>query len=94
MGWEGARQEKRRYKPSFTTTFDSILDGVMFHHGEGDQAAMLKWKGRAWVWFPEGYREGHRVDQWQRVEVLTPRTVVDVIRAGDVPGVPGSLSQS
>ena len=40
-----------------------IPDGVMFHLGEGDQVALLKWKGRAWAWSPEGYREGPRMDQ-------------------------------
>ena len=34
----------------------------------------------------ERYREGPRMDQGQVVEVLTPRTVVDVIRVGFVPG--------
>ena len=81
-----------RFKPTFTTTFGSIPDGVMFHQ-EGDQAALLKWKGRVWAWAPEEYREGTRMDRGQVVEVLTPRTVVDVIRAGYVSGVHGSLPQ-
>jgi len=38
-----------RYKPTFTTTFGSIPDGVMFHHWENDQVALLKWKDRPWV---------------------------------------------
>ena len=28
--------------------------GVMFHQGEGDQAALLKWEGRVWAWTPKG----------------------------------------
>ena len=79
-----------RYKPTFTTTFGSIPDGVMFHVGEDDQAALLKWKGRVWFWKPEGYGEGPVLGQGQRVEVLTPKTVVQLIRAGYVPGVDGS----
>ena len=71
---------KHRHKPTFTTRFGSIPDGVMFHQ-EGDQAALLKWKGWGWAWAPEEYREGTRMDQGQVVEVLTPRTVVEVIGA-------------
>ena len=84
---------KHRHKPTFTTSFGSIPDGVMFHVGEGDQAALLKWKGRPWVWLAQGYGEGTWMDQGQAVEVLTPRTVVEVIRAGYIPGVHGSLPQ-
>ena len=65
----------------------------MFHQGEGDQAAFLKWKGRGWAWAPEEYREGTRMDQGQAVEILTPRTVLDVIRVGYVPEVHGSSPQ-
>ncbi len=50
-----------------------IPDGVMFHRQEDDQTALLTWKGSAWPWSPEGYREGTWMDQGQRVEVLTPR---------------------
>ena len=51
--------------------------------------ALLKRKGRGWAWAPEGYRDGRWMDQGQRVEVLTPRTVVDVIGAGYVPRMHG-----
>ena len=68
-----------------------IPDGVMFHRGENDPVALLKWKGRAWGWSPEGYRAGPRMDQGQPVEVLTPRTVVKMIGAGYVPEVHGSV---
>ncbi len=85
---------KHRPKPTFTTTLDSIPDGVMFHRQEDDQVALLKWKGGAWVWAPEGYGEGMVLGQGQRIEVLTPKTVVGVIRAGYVPMVHGSLLQS
>ena len=45
-----AGQGKHRHKPTFTATFGSIPDGVVFHQGQGDLVAMLKWKGRAWAW--------------------------------------------
>ena len=34
------------------------------------------------------------MDQYQHIELLTPRTVVEVIGARYVPGVHGSLPQS
>ncbi len=86
-----AGQGKHRYKPTFTATFGSIPDGVMFHVGEGHQVALLKWKGRAWVWSPEGYGGGPVLGQGQRAEGLTPKTVMEVIRAGYLPGVHRSV---
>lgn len=51
-------------------------------------------KGRAWAWSHEGYGEGPGMDQGRRVEMLTPKTFGEVIRAGNGPGVNGSLPQS
>ncbi len=79
-----AGQGKHRHKPTFTTTFGSIPDGVMFHQGEGDPAALLKWMGRAWVWSPERYGGGPVLRQGQRVEVLTPKGVVAINPRGTV----------
>ncbi len=80
-----------RIKPTFTTTFGSIPDGVMFHLLEARQTALLKWMGLVWVWSPEGYVEVPQMDQGQSIEVLTPRTVVEVIRAGYRVGMYGSV---
>ncbi len=82
---------KHRHKPTFHTRFGSIPDGVMFHRQEASQVALLKWINRAWDWTPEGYREGKMMDQGQRVEVLTPRTIVKVIWVVHVPMVPWRL---
>ncbi len=59
-----------------------IPDGVMFHQGEGDPVALLKWKGRAWAWSPEGYEEGPRMDQGQPIEVLTQEPGIKLRMAG------------
>ncbi len=67
-----------------------IPDGVMFHRQEGDLVAFLKWKGRAWAWSPEGYTDDGAISPEQTVVVLTPKTVVEVIRVGYVPMVHGS----
>ena len=76
-----------RHQPTYKTIFDSIPNGVMFHLGHADAGALLKWAGRAWVWTPEGYRPGPLLNQPQPIEILTPKTIVDVIRAGYVPRV-------
>jgi hypothetical protein len=47
-------REKHRVKLTFTATYGSIPYGGMFHQGEGDQAALLKWQGRVWAWTPKG----------------------------------------
>ena len=88
-----AGRGKHRYKPTITATFGSIPDGVMFHQGEDDTVALLKWKGQVWAWSPEAYREGTRSNQGQAIEVLTPISVVAVMRAGYVPGVHGSVGE-
>ena len=86
-----AGRGKHRYKPTFTATFGSIPDGVMFHLLEARQTALLKWKGQVWAWSPEGCQGGPKLNQGQRIEVLTPKTVVDVIWAGDAPMVHGAV---
>ncbi len=86
-----AGRGKHRIKPTFTAKFGSIPDGAMFHRGQGDRMALLKWKGRTWIWSAEGYQEGPMVGQAQSCEVLTPKTVVDVIRAGYLPSVHRSV---
>ena len=85
-----AGRGKHRYKPTITATFGSIPDGVMFHQGKDDTVALLKWKGQVWAWSPEGYLKLPVKDQGHPLEILTPKTVVDVHGAGYVPGVPGS----
>ena len=85
----GAGRGANRHKPTFTPAFGSFPDGVMFHLLEGDPGALLKWKGRVCAWTPERYQEGPRMDQGLRVEILTPRRVVEMIGARYVPGCMG-----
>jgi hypothetical protein len=80
-----------RIKPTFTTTFGSTPDGVMFHLLEARQTALLKWMGLVWAWSPDGYGKGPQIDQEQPIEVLTPASVVEVIRGGYTPTVHGSV---
>ena len=83
-------------------SFASLPDGAMFSlqdmGGSGvsetsqtlqtsEGTGMLKWGGRALVWAPEGYREGRALHPELSVAVLTPPTVVGVIRAGYRPRV-------
>ncbi len=85
-----AGRGKHGHKPTFTATFASIPDGVMFHRQEGNPVALLTWKGAALVWSPEGYTDDGAISPEQTVVVLTPKTVVEVIRVGYVPMVLGS----
>ena len=64
--------------------------GVMLHHVEGDQAVLLTCRGGSGPGYGKAL-DGPRMDQGQAVEVLTPRTVVEVIGAGYVPELHGAV---
>ena len=62
----------------------------MFSHegiGGTTDTGMLKWGGGALAWAPEGYREAPALRPELSVAVLTPPTLVEVIRAGYRPMV-------
>ena len=83
----------KRRKPTFHSTFGRIPDGVMFHRGEEHPTPMLKWNALAWAWSPDGYGEGPGITTGQSIEVLTPKSLVNAIRAGYVPMVHRSAHQ-
>lgn len=85
-----------RYKPVYAERFGALPDGAMFRErGPGTEpghAATLKWGGAAWAWSPEGYREYRRIGAAVSVEVLTPKSTVEAIRAGYLPSVHATAS--
>ena len=95
-GGRVAGRGRQRAKPLHHAPFASLPDGAMFSRedrgGKGDTGispgvAMLKWGGRALAWAPDGYGEAPAPHPELAVAVLTPPTVVRVIRAGYRPGV-------
>lgn len=73
----------RGRKVTFTADIADLPDGVMVAAGE---TAVLIWRGGQFDWSFEGYRP-RPVPLAGLVEVLTPKPLVEVIRAGFVPQV-------
>ena len=78
----------RGRKVTYTAAIAHLPDGVMVVSGE---TAVLLWRGCQFDWSFEGYRP-RPVPLVGSVEVLTPKPLVEVIRAGFVPQVHGSAS--
>lgn len=73
-------------KRSFICELAKLPDGTMIV-GKGADQALLVWGGSLLEWSPGGYRLRRRRPRGGRVRVLTPRSMVNVIRAGYVPTV-------
>ena len=72
----GAHQRKRTYQEEIA----ALPDGVFIHH---DGAPWLKWHGQLLAWSAGGYTTRRPLPpENQSVEVLTPRALVAVLRAG------------
>lgn len=69
----------RREKVTFEAEVAGLPDGVMVAVGD---AAFLLWRG-VWRWSFDGYTPADSLPE--RVTVLTPAPVVEVLRAGYVP---------
>lgn len=76
----------RGRKVTYTADIANLPDGVMVASGE---TAVLIWRGRQFDWSFEGYLP-RPVPLEGLVEVLTPKPLVEVIRAGFVPQVHAS----
>jgi hypothetical protein len=72
----GAHQRKRCYWEQVAT----LPEGVFIHL---DRSAWLLWRGRLLEWSAGGYRTRRSLPPASsRVEILTPRSLVTVLRAG------------
>lgn len=72
-------------KVTYRAAFGALPPGTFIVH---DGAACLIWKGRVWPWSHFGYgRHLRRLGPAARVEVLTPRSIVAMFRAGLRPQV-------
>lgn len=77
----------RGRKVTYTADIANLPDGVMVASGE---TAVLIWRGRQFDWSFEGYRP-RPVPLEGLVDVLTPKPLVELIRAGFVPQVHASV---
>jgi hypothetical protein len=71
-------------KRTYPAALSSLPDGTLVEH---DGAPHLLWNGRLRPWSFTGYGPGIVAPRGIEVRVLTPRSIVDTIRAGFVPQV-------
>ncbi len=76
-----------RSKRTFRAALDDLPDGVLVTFEEGGDDAHLLWDRWLFVWSPGGYTASVSPPERGEVTVLTPRSTIDVIRAGYVPEV-------
>jgi hypothetical protein len=78
---------------TFEANLDDLPDGVFVTRRESGGRAYLLWKGRLLAWSPGCYRERLPRPKGEAVVVLTPRSTVEVVRAGYIPAVHVSAEQ-
>jgi hypothetical protein len=76
-----------RSKRCFSAAIDRLPDGAFVTVDEQEERAYLKWGGSLLEWSPGGYLESRPHPKGPSVLVLTPRSTVEVIRAGYIPEV-------
>jgi hypothetical protein len=83
-----------RSKRLFTADIDQLPDGVFVRLSGPDSGACLIWEGHLLAWSPGGYTARRPRPMGESVTVLTPTSTVAAIRAGYVPEVHQSASES
>jgi len=81
------RVTANRSKNSYTEPIDGLPDGVFVTVEASGKQAYLVWGDHLLEWSPGGYRQRRPRPSGKIVRVLTPRSTVEVIRAGYVPEV-------
>lgn len=80
-----ARVTRTRRQVTFEADLATLPDGVFLMRPEARDTPLLKWRGRLWLWSPEGYADAGP-GRSRTVCVLTPAPTVAAIRAGYDPG--------
>jgi hypothetical protein len=78
------RIDRHGGKISYEETVGTLPDGSFI---ELDGKAYLVAQGKIFRWSPFGYEQGDSLPAGQKVRVLTPRSVVNAIRAGYIPQI-------
>jgi hypothetical protein len=84
------RIAKNRSKPVFEANLKELLNGVFIKRDDGGEHAYLVWGKELHEWTPAGYQACLPRPRAGVVQVLTPKSMVEVIRAGYVPEVHAS----
>jgi hypothetical protein len=71
-------------KRTYQATVKDLPDGTFVRGAAADDAFLL-WRGRLHHWTPGGYDEVHPAEPDLDVDVITPRSIVNALRAGYEP---------
>jgi hypothetical protein len=74
-----------REKVTYEDEFGNLPDGVFFTLQSQPNVAYLRWGGSLWRWSPAGYEKAEQLSPKIAVNVLTPASTVNAVRAGYVP---------
>ena len=85
------RVDRHRRKIVFEEKLDALPDGVIVKR---NGAPLLKWRGMMRHWSLDGYCENSSIVGDELLTVLTPRPIVEIMRAGYCPGVHPSAGSS
>lgn len=78
---------RERTQSGLVAVIDNLPDGVFVQRMEEPETAYLLWEGGLHAWSPEGYLSRRSRSEGEEVRVLTPASVVRVIRSGYCPDV-------
>lgn len=82
-----SRLDNRLKQRVYESRVGDLPSGVFFVSGGDPDTALLLWNGKGYAWSHSGYSSPVDVDPAERVSVLTPRILVETIRAGYIPSV-------
>jgi hypothetical protein len=81
--------EKRRYE----ATLKDLPEGVIVTISDNKEQCYLYFRQKLWLWTEEGYKEGCTLNLEHKVNVLTPKSIVNVFRAGYIPAIHFSVKE-
>jgi hypothetical protein len=91
----GERVKADRSKQFFAASLGDLPDGVLVTLQTDAAQAYLVWKKKLLAWSPAGYQHHRPAHKNEAVRVLTPKSIVAVIRAGYVPEIhPSAIALS
>jgi hypothetical protein len=76
-----------RKKVTYLEELSDLPQGTFVSLTKTPDKAFLIWYGVLWQWTPEGYIEGPKVSPMTKVNVLTPASLVNAMKAGYLPVV-------
>ena len=79
------RVTRSRGKVIFADSLGNLPDGTFFALTGQTYQAFLVWQGVHWEWSFQGYRRTDAMPLGLQVNVLTPKSTVNALRAGFVP---------